>query len=891
VTLCSHSPEPGCGKLIFHPNFILRVAGESARGISRISSGETARAYRQLAEGEAAVRTKAVAVCDELAAIYKKITDRQLALDMLRLKRDVYNGRPPRGDTCQQLKPYLPDDAWGGLVCLADEIAGFHQLRTELPNLYQQEIDSAHEKLRSLFDGENLQKALKGANQVLFRELKSLFHLGTEFASKKRRSLESTFLLYYARCVLKPSPLSFFTPISLGSWRAEAAGAGLELGFPAWNLRTRFALNRGALLQVLAPVFLRPDLLGMDWPVSLNPTLEQKDGAVTLTRINDRAKGMILLGVQTSRVSLKATDLLNAVIDAVSSSPGGLSSIAQLANQLGAGLGQVEQARLLQYLQSLVKQKLLIAVNNYEEQGDLLDWACQVTSKFDSDAGRICALKVQEIRDVFGRISDAGPDEVAILTGNIEGQLKDLASITIGPDESLIENSIHQDCFIGSSPPSLAISELDALQGDLNSFLSLCVLFDANVAIQAWLVNEFKDVAGSGARLAHPGQFLSLANARMTHQLTSSDEGIAGMFTRLGAVTGNDPLVKVQKDLLRKLDLHILERIQSGETDIVVDARVLAEVIGEIPQALCKRTVSQSIYGQLFRKADGTVGFVLNQVYPGNSRMMSRFLDEDEEILVPIRDYLGEISQGARYAEIPGVFGFNANLHPRLARAELSIPPYEPSRHAAEKLPIDELFLAHDEGSDTLHLETASGERIDAYFMGLMHPQFFPETHKWLDIMSARAATHWRVGRRLRSRLVPDAHGIVRMPRVSIGQLVMSRAMTIVSENALIDEGKSEGEFFFAVQDWRRVAGIPERVFARLFPDMKTVTKTSQIKPFYLDFSDAMLVRLFRRGLRKNKILSAEFAEVLPDPADSFVTVAGQPHVSELQFEIARRGE
>ena len=108
---------------------------------------------------------------------------------------------------------------------------------------------------------------------------------------------------------------------------------------------------------------------------------------------------------------------------------------------------------------------------------------------------------------------------------------------------------------------------------------------------------------------------------------------------------------------------------------------------------------------------------MINAIYPGNTRIMSRFIADDPGQMAETRAYLGRLA-GGEYAAIPGVFGFNVNLHPPLANMELGLPLRNEDFSSSSIVPLSELKIIYHEREARIILVNAEGEKSSRFILG-----------------------------------------------------------------------------------------------------------------------------------------------------------------------------
>jgi hypothetical protein len=342
-----------------------------------------------------------------------------------------------------------------------------------------------------------------------------------------------------------------------------------------------------------------------------------------------------------------------------------------------------------------------------------------------------------------------------------------------------------------------------------------------------------------------------------------------------------------------------LEPFLRGSGDVCIDASALREVLDVVPTKIRNRSLSQSYLLQFARNGDQRLA-VVNQIFGGRSALMSRFLEVlDEPAINDIRHYVRNGSDTGYAVELPGVFGFNANLHPMLTDTELSVPPFPEGRAGAKRVVLSATRMVYDENTHSVCLEADDGRRFETFYQGFLIPSLLPSTHRLLALCFGDGPGQFAIATMLLRDIVgPDK--LAQLPRLRLGSLVLTRRMWIVPFDQVPDIELPPVDFFVAVQAWRVTHGFPNEAFIRVIPIPDTQVSQANagvvdwhkfdfknIKPFYVRLDSPRFVRLMQRTLKRSSY-SVSLTEVLPALDDQHVKVAGEPHAAELQIEMTR---
>ncbi|MFD9974014.1 lantibiotic dehydratase [Streptomyces sp. NPDC059017] len=321
-----------------------------------------------------------------------------------------------------------------------------------------------------------------------------------------------------------------------------------------------------------------------------------------------------------------------------------------------------------------------------------------------------------------------------------------------------------------------------------------------------------------------------------------------------------------------------------GDGDLVVGETLLAEVAAEL-EPITPPFMPLSHHVQLAVPSGGEPLAVLNRSYGGVSFPFSRFAHGFEGLEERLLHRAGELCpDGAVLAEVTGgPVTSNLNLHGRLTEYEIVCPGESAGPAGPYGLHLDDLHLVHDEGEDRLVLRSARlGREVVPVYLGYLVPLALPELPRTLLLLSPSSMSPLNVWGG-----VPESDpvgGVTRRPRVRHGGVVLSRRSWSAPASALPlhGAGVTQEEWFLGWHAFRRVHGLPDRVFA-------TVTDggargATGAKPQYVDLDSPLSLAAFEGTLRTSEA-RVVLREMLPDEGGLHVSSARGRHVAELAVE------
>ncbi|WP_458232966.1 lantibiotic dehydratase [Roseateles sp. P5_E8] len=879
------------GPMLLHPRYVMRVAGESVRALQGLETGETAQV---LADGERQrleLQQQSAALLDALGQAIHGCTDRDLGRLALNVKRAVFNQRASKPEQVQALAGLIDADALAALTRFNEAAIALAGHEEKVRQAYAREIDATSEHLNALWQLPRLRDAISYVNPELFADFEAMARKDAKpLAPKARRKLQETFVQYLTRCSSKTSPLSTFTVLHVGRWD-ERLVSDWSLDYDA-ALDRRVTLKGALMRQILAPLLGNFQLSSSLFALALNPSLVLENGRArfrTVTEGNTSSGKFFGTGEAVAEInSNAAVACLHHVFAQRNFEPIFARDLITAMCKLAPKLQPQVVNDLLGKLYDL---RMLLPDTQPWEQTDPLAWTEQLLGDLPGESGVQARGHLRNVRQSLADFRSAEPAQRAQLVGTVKGEIKALREALQAPEQrSAADTVFFENCYLKSLQGGLNPRLLEPFADDLSLLMALAPVVGFTQQARCDMADFFLAEYGAGGVCDQPLEFIRrfdqiYALGSLTHaadpERKAAPTAISEAFNRA-----------------RRQFNDVLTPLLTQKEDVQIDREALRAVVQALPAPVRQRGGSQSYVGQIALR-QGRPTFVLNQVFGGRGGLMSRFMEvlEDREVQ-EVRDYLLNSSEGALFAELPGVFGFNANNHPRMADHEVVVPPFAPNWEETRKFEIDKLRLVYDPREHMVRFKTEDGRDIDVWYHGFLMPMLLPRIQRVLAIAYTEGINNFTVAPMMKQGLLrPDA--VTYLPRLSLGDVVLARRTWVIPATLQPDADLAPEAFFVAIQAWRREIGLPAQVFLRGMPatDPQVQTGTSlnfkwdavdfkDLKPFHVRFDSPRLVRLMQRTLKRNSF-SIVATEVLPSLDDQHVSVEGQPHVAELQFELS----
>ncbi|MFE4381911.1 lantibiotic dehydratase [Streptomyces cyaneofuscatus] len=888
------------------PAFMARVAGLPVESVQGLRCPESRRWVDEVLDESAQLRLLAEKAGDRLHDLIGGSDDEPLRRSLLKLRRDVFNGRLPAPDTADRALARVRERDPAAASTLADWLTGRRALderRAAGAALLAAETGRSRAALRELAGHERLRRALLLASPALDAQLdayrKQTSPPGAR-PDKKQRKIERSLMSYVYRTACKTSPFSTFTGVALGSFTGSD---GLRLHVDEeWRAQAR--LNVVALGRLADAVIADPSRRA-DLPVAPASGWGRDDDRVRYVRrwvtAGDDDTAVTFDAVKDRLFFLRRSgtlDRLLGLFEERGEERGGSGLrygdlVEWLARDQGAAREECEQ-----YLGALLDV-------------GMVQVPCLRTEVHDTDPLRAFQSALRGLERPWAdrladrltaparcveRFADTSPDERRELLNALRAELRAVQEEELGADRAKVPQTLlYEDAAAGGETvldpdawQALAAEPLAAVERVLPAF---DLTLPQRITFEGFFL----------ARYGHGGRCDDLL--KLVHDFHEDffDQYMTFTATRTPYDADGTYVPEVNwlgLDRLRALDTArrtftarmaaLAEVAGPGAAEVRVDEVFLAEVAAELG-SLATDFAPMSHHLQIAdRPGDPLV--VLNRSYGGVSFPFSRFtqlFDGLDERLLAGGGAI--VPEGAVLAEVTGgPVTSNLNLHGRLTPYEIVCPGERGTLDEEFRISLDDLHLVHDPEAGRLVLRSARLDReVIPVYLGYLVPLALPELPRTLLLLSPTSMAPLNVWAGVPEG-ASDADGVTTRPRVRHGSLVLSRRSWSAPATALPPHrpgtNRTEDGWFLDWHAFRRDHGLPDRVFATVSDS--GARGATGAKPQYLDFDSPLSLSAFE-ALIKTPEARVVFREALPDE-DALHTVSGHGrHVAELAVETA----
>lgn len=804
---------------------ICRLSGIPTNAVEALGSGRLSRALGELAALEGALRRSRDPLSYALHRAIGTLTERSARSRLLKLRRDLFNGRDASPGDLALAFGLLPVDARAMLAEHQRQMMERRAARDRLIADHGEESRRGRAAFRDALGDEDFRKGLLLSSPTLFGNLEKYRAGRVEVIDARTAQVERGLLRYFSRAAMKATPFATFCAIVPGEWEAAALADGqplLRLTESPTRRRSFIRLNKRICGHLWAALRQRPRVRDMI-RVSVNPTL---------TVEAEHLRFLASVGGREVFQRLRRTEVLVAVLRLLKQrqrAPFG-EVVAHIAGDPDVEASP-EEARA--YLDALLKVGLLRFVSVVHEQE--ADWEAPLAEflrPIEDEHAQAVAAMLTRIGVARAGYADADVASRAVLRRDITRWI----------DETLVGLGLHaldpsalpfyEDA---AAPTTLALS-LPEMRGALDA---MCTL-----------VKHVQALAYPHGEMANMRHFFDQRYAdRVTVPLLEFYEDYfrehlkehQHRLTRRRRGDRSEDLAKLDLDnpfgleSVRRLRetagalAGVVQRAWAAEPEaeeIRVPLDEVLKLLGPAPERSSAR--SASFFATAIAPRAGVPARLMvpaGGFHVGFGKYFSRFLYMlPQAMLDSVRQENADVADDL-LAEIGGDAHFNANLHPAIAPWEISYPTGESPPGGRQLLCAD--LEVHRDLADPAALElrhVPDGRRVLPLDLGFLNPQMRPPLFQLLSTFMPARAYSLPIPETSAPRTGPGAAeqaAVTYRPRIAIGDhLVVARRRWSVAAGAtpIAHPNESDAEFFLRANAWRIEHGIPEHVFVRVRP-------------------------------------------------------------------------
>lgn len=881
------------GALLAGRPFLLRVAGLHLGHLLLMRATATAELCQMQRDQERLLRAQAGQLSDTLAAVVPSAPDAGSRRALIQLRRDIFNYRHPARRVRDDASPRMSGELRSAVDAWCAGRAEVLRFEEEIRLAYARELAAARARLREGLRDGRLQQGIALASSDLFDALRRYLDTPVVAQSGKLSKHEHSLVEYLTRAAAKTSPFSTFTSVAAGWWR-ESDGAALDVELDGVGTRSLVRPN-SLLIHRLWAAYLAHEEVRRELRYRLHPACRRAgEHLAALVLTDDPTRSGRYFGTAEKRVRVPLLPPVQCVVDALSEAPDGELPYRELARRiaaLGAGASPAASFRLLDQLIAL--RILQPHLELPEQAHDALEEAASRVAQLADDVSRTFAHRIADLRGLMKSYETAdGAARVRFAEG-IREHFR-LAAEQLGVRLPAAAPTLYEDTALDVRRADASLPAWRAPLDELHLVQQLQPLWDPVIRYRLAAADLFAQRHGAGGCTSDVGAFLRELQPH-------SEEWLRTWHGDDDALQVGAELREVRRlnELYGELRAEVLTQLASDRPEASLRRDVLQRLVAELPSAIQARRASNVAFCQI-AVGDGEPRVVLNQFYAGLGKYVTRFLpllggNVTRQVGESLHASLG---RDVVPLELPGVFGFNGNLHPPLAPLELRYAGLASSRPERELVDLGDLVLRHDERQRMLRLfHAASGRELHPWFPGFLVTFLLPPTLRMLSLLFADGVYGMNPHGWAEQGLGEEArHQCRSYPRLMLGNLVLARRAWYLPASLAPAPGNDadDCEYFQRVQAWKATLGLPPRVFVRNLGGLEERTadqaeywrRVVGAKPQFIEWDNPLLVRLFAKLIRNSPGNRLMMSEMLPDAEQTAVRQDGHPTVSELLVDL-----
>lgn len=854
------------------PPPVVRVAGLPTTSLAALQFPETEAALARATADADWLDNRRTWLADQLHAAIGQLRQPELKPALIGLRRAVHRlRRPGRREWDCQVRSALPSALAHDVDEFLTRLQRWRQRDRELERTVAEEAESRTRDLLRIASDPTFRRALWQSSTDLSHELDKWL---ARPERAPRRQVIARLAKYVARAAAKTSPYSTFTASGFAAWHDQPAAVHLD---PRWRPHGVLELHEGIRRRLVRRACQGPGLRPTA-RVTLNSSLTVRDTTVSFLG-PPPAEPIVTLPRNA------ALDLCVARLSGARSLP-----LTALCDELVRS-SDVDGPRVAAFLDHLEAAGMLVTRPPFDQPGELADLADWLASEAgDTAAG------ARQVRRLAVQLRTPAPvDEPDAHRASYESTHRAVAAVaavfgTPAPDRVRPSHIIDSAVLTGTAARCGRAAWWPVLT-ELELIRRWLAMFDPVRPLQLALAELWRSWYPLEAQVS----FLDLHRRVQEHLAGGADTAaelqtlLTTPATGLARDTSAFAAVRQLGELQRAALASITATGESART-VRIAPDVLRRQADDLPAWLPVPT-SLGYYVQVCPPPHGALRVVINAVDTGHGRGRSRVAHLIGLAGGTPPDPVTRRTGGPILAELSGTYDSTYNRRRASLPYEIEYPFTESARPAAERLPLGDLRVGYDPGTDTLALHSVRlARQVTPIHLGMLAHPLLPPAARLLS-RGFGEASMIRPDLILLGATEPVPAGQVRrFPRIMTDAVVLRRETWIV-EAALVPvrkPGESDGRYLLRLHRWREAAGIPRRCFVRLLPpgighrSEALVTRKAR-KPVYIDFGSGLLVAGLENMLR-GPVGVAVFEEALPHPLDA-EQLTGAPRVTELLIE------
>ncbi|MBW8682962.1 lantibiotic dehydratase [Chitinophaga rhizophila] len=826
------------------PHLLVRYAGMPLSVLQTAQLTDTTSAIEQQWLLEQQLHKEKAAICDLLYDLINQSTDPKERVQLLQLKRDIFNDKLPA-----KLPAAAPPSihAYVQLILHKKEMQQLRSLG------YDQLLIQARHELQQYARQESLRKGILLSSPVLYEQLNNFAVADCNRFRSKELKNEYSLVRYVSRMAAKTSPFSTFTYVGRGAIAPAASNA------ESASVHSSVRLHNGLFSYLRLLMIYHPVLNEIvELRLNVTATLQQEEISFLVNYFNVEA----FQRLPARNLPLWLYHYFKEHIKPV--------SIGALTDHLCTQIPDTDRAVIKSFLLKLVINGLLephigCAAIDPEWDRQLMNFLLPYRQ----------LLVVASLHTVLVQLQLA---KTAYVNAPSDQRFQLLRDTSLLVNEQFLRLQQQADLPDETTAPD---GSFELFRFQARKFLPQDIFYEDTYttdipALPEAGITPFIAAVSKLCILLQPFDGLQEERQSMLRFFTTHYEGTASI-----------PVTRFYHDYYRQEKKPAAAAVKQDRKDIPLpDTLQLTATADEIQLTPATDIPAVSnhtggVFAQLYKDQHQYKG-VVNAVLPGMGKVAGRFLHlMDPVVTSDFRAWNTSLHENCLLLELNDGSAFNANIHPPLLSYEVCMPGGNNSYAEEGRISLQDIVVRYDADNNALMLfHTGYNKVVYAYDLSL--ESFYNRSHFYR--LLAHFNTDCRVPLRALMQAVDNHYSaplqadntVIIKPRICFGDhVILRRKGWLIRTAAIPVSGNEEtsAAYFERLNTWRISNGVPEQVFLFLRSAWipPTTGQQSQLqrddyKPQYISFTHPLLVSLFRKVLSR----AGEWCyleEMLPDAA------------------------
>lgn len=862
------------------PDIVTRVSPVPISSLKKLKMNQTIDFINNIEDKEFQFEQLTTKLSNILFNLVNQMKSDEERKAILNLRRDIFNKRNISNEyiNIDDQSIVMKINKW---LELKRDIS---KLKMEAQKIFDKEILEKRNELQKMASLYPLRRTTALSSQSLHKKWEKYLNIPVTEQNKKVRKTERSITLYLTRMIAKTSPFSSLTLVGYGNISNEVSDWRLE------NLSWESSIHLNNMVSIYIWELLTSSSLSLYLPLESNPSLrvvvvDNDSKLMEYVKVNRNRKSSVFLTQTEERVQIPYNDEIYSLYKYIKNNKISISTlIKELSNN--------SEEEVIKYIKKLIELKIIDFKVPYNEQDT--DYLAKIKellktmmlnnsdlSKFNfEELFRI----INELRDI---VSNAKNNKLEYTINSLQNNIEKIAHKLHNTSHKVekISPIIYEDCFINQKL-KIPKKAIDRFSENIKLLEPLYVLFDPQIPFKIFIRQNINELLEQGNKEIN----IITIQRIIQDKISNSGEGINSYVIK--ELANNSTYKEWQR--LRKIFFdQLFKYIKEDRDEVLLNKDFLINLSSQIPVALKNMQSSSWSY---FLQPLNDEDFVINKISDGNGKFMGRFMrglfeQTGVDISKNTKDYINQTRlSDSIIAELNGVFGFNANVHPPISDYEVEYPGVKSDRKNLIKL--EDIFIRKNSTEDKIELYSKShNKKVKLLYLQFFNINLVPPLFRFLLFFTELCSPDISINESyFNSHKRQD---ILQFPRIKIGNIIIKRRQWWIDKSTFLDQINVDNQFdrFVSLRRWLSANSIPKQFYLK--PnltlqlenmDNNTHYQDGMRKPQYIDMDSFHMCQIFFNQinmLKKGFIIE----EALPNDNQVKLDVNGQKHVIEILLE------